>query len=564
MKRIVHSLFIISLAFGGALYGMKRELAIIDETNQPTIKWLPQDILQYIVSYCWGSGKNSLAKVDKDFNATLKNREIIFLYNPISATLQDILASMFKYAHMNDTAKLSQIVPYTQYDDGINLKNSLGMTPFHIASGHKNKEMKQLLIEYGADINILKTGGVNPLHEAVYNNDIETVTELLDAKANPNISIPETDITSLHIACEEGHAHVVSLLLGAHANIGQTNEDGKAPLHFAAYAGNTDIVEQLIKAQADINQTDNQKHTPLFIAVSRGNTSVVELLIKAGANIEQKDDTDRTPLHCAASQRFTNSAYLLIKAGADLNQKDIDGRTPLFLAAINGDMNIIELLVQAKANIHIRDKEGWTALHAAIEGGYINIVKLLTNMGADINQQVNKGKPPFYSALRYSPETAQWLIQAGADVHVLDNIGNTPLHEVASVLFGRDEHVVELVKQLIAKKVDIHKTNYAGSTALHFACASGNLKAVEILLQAGAMTTWVNDAGKKPLDCAHDALNSAHYFTGLFHNKEACNKIIKLLQEYDEKTKQLSNNGALMTNEEKKFHQDLGDFIDSL
>ena len=57
--------------------------------------------------------------------------------------------------------------------------------------------------------------------------------------------------TTLHIACERGHASIVKIV-GKNASLIATTKDGDTPLHIAAAGGNKECVETLLQLDAPL------------------------------------------------------------------------------------------------------------------------------------------------------------------------------------------------------------------------------------------------------------------------------------------------------------------------
>eukprot|EP00300_Choanocystis_sp_HF-7_P011205 c17357_g1_i4.p1 GENE.c17357_g1_i4~~c17357_g1_i4.p1 ORF type:complete len:146 (+),score=11.84 c17357_g1_i4:46-483(+) len=96
-------------------------------------------------------------------------------------------------------------------------------------------------------------------------------------------------------------------------------------LHTAALHGHTHLVQYLLGAGADINQTDQNLHTALALATWKGCTGTVHALLTAGADIEIKDRNGCTPVMLAVRWSRVEAAALLMRAGAIMTFRDENG-----------------------------------------------------------------------------------------------------------------------------------------------------------------------------------------------------------------------------------------------
>ena len=136
-----------------------------------------------------------------------------------------------------------------------------------IKAAEKGKvhKIKRVLSNFMVDKNFMSGF---PLLLASENGHKHVVQLLLDRGAEPNIADTE-GYTSLHLAALNGHNDVVLLLLDRGAEPNMINEDGVTPLIFASRYGNTEVVQFLLDRKADPNVSDQEGYTPLHIAVKK-------------------------------------------------------------------------------------------------------------------------------------------------------------------------------------------------------------------------------------------------------------------------------------------------------
>ena len=176
----------------------------------------------------------------------------------------------------------------------VNTKQPDSFTPLLLAiRAHHKKEMAELLIDWGADLNV-RLKSMTPLHY--------------------DLSRP--------IVCS-GKKQYENVIAVAHL---------------------------LIERGADINARTVWGETPVHMAVGAFDASVAQHLIQEGADVRSKDKCGQTPLHRAAfwgRRGFAEAIRKLIENGADVNATDDNGRTPLDEARRNADdREVVDLLVK--------------------------------------------------------------------------------------------------------------------------------------------------------------------------------------------------------------------------
>ena len=121
--------------------------------------------------------------------------------------------------------------------------------------------------------------------------------------------------------------------------------------------------------------------------------------------------------------------------------KDDSGNTPLIWASEAGQMHVVEYLLgvivkssdSAGQHNHINEKgyRGSTAVSRASRNGHTEVVSILTNHPG-INTNIPNLKlqfPLHVAAFRQHSSIVQVLLQSGADPHVTDLQGRTPLED---------------------------------------------------------------------------------------------------------------------------------------
>ena len=120
----------------------------------------------------------------------------------------------------------------------------------------------------------------------------------------------------------------------------------------------------------------------------------------------------------------------------ELIAKDEGGNTPLIWASEAGHTRVVEFILEQTQeepahHQHINEKgfRGSTAISRAARHGHVSIVKLLTKQSA-LNANLPNSKlqyPLHVAAFRQHSTIVQYLLRAGADPHVVDRKGKTPL-----------------------------------------------------------------------------------------------------------------------------------------
>jgi len=341
-------------------------------------------------------------------------------------------------------------------------------------------------------------------------------------KDHADVNAPEADGTSaLHWAAHQNDLEAVQLLLKAGASARTASRYGVTPMSEAALYGSGELVEALLKAGADPNTLTTERGDTVLMTASRaGNAGAVKVLLDHGANANAKENVrGQTPLMLAAAEDHPEIVKLLIAHGADpkVRSNDRDTTPPKLMAGTPA------------API---SRGGLTALVFAARQGSIESANALIDAGAEINQGDADGNNPLLVAiLNNHDELAQILIDKGADVNAANKDGRAPLFAAVDAhdvdwsdrpLVKETDKVTSLdvVKSLIEHKANVNaqltavsiikkaaqdspdRTLGVGATPFMRAARSGDVEVMKLLLDHGADPKLANKDGVTALSVA--------------------------------------------------------------
>ncbi|KAL0638686.1 B-cell lymphoma 3 protein [Maublancomyces gigas] len=280
---------------------------------------------------------------------------------------------------------------------------------------------------------------------------------------------PKDNMPALHWAAIKGHLPLVQYLLKIFP-VDLLNATGDTPLHSAALSCRTLVTEQLLLHGAVVSRTSRRGYTALTdtcrseLRNTDAAEATIRILLSHGANVHGY--ASYIPLREAILWASSRATRLLLEAGASRNAKSEEGE-PLVLTAAReeGSTEILQILLHHGADVNATNKNNNTAVMVAAGSGFLATVKILVDNGAKLN--------------------------------LVDRVGHTLFSYACRC---RNEHVIDYLVR--CDGLDINGANLGESAPVYLTVSKGYDAALEILLQRGASTDYVDDQGRSIMHIA--------------------------------------------------------------
>lgn len=406
-------------------------------------------------------------------------------------------------------------------------------------------EARKLIGSKTADVKAAQGDGMTPLHWAVYHADLETAKQLLTAGADPNAQTRNGAISPIFLACANGDAAMIRLLLDAGVSAKAAKPNGTTPLMMAAASGKVDAVKVLVEAGAPVNDKESVRgQTALMFAANLNRTEVVKYLAAHHADLnlatnvkkmervrfDQDGNVVEDKLANAAPAKpveppdpqgdlntFARAAGLktvdykpaafraragdaAARAPRRIGADFLGGMTALLYAAREGHMATVQALVEAGASINlVSHGDKMTPLVMAIINGHLDIAKYLLDRGADPNLASIGGVSPLFAVIDVQWAPKAWYPQPSVDQE------KTRYMELLQALLDKGANPNT---QLIDKPWFRSFTNDytwvdpAGATPFWRAAQSSDVNAMRLLIKHGADPKIAAKSGDTALHAA--------------------------------------------------------------
>jgi hypothetical protein len=233
--------------------------------------------------------------------------------------------------------------------------------------------------------------------------------------------------------------------------------------------GNSETVPSLAREGWDFKSSQASKllaHSPI---------EVLRDLLAAGVAPDRPDDSGHTALYYVAEHDDVEGLRALLSYGADPTVVADDGDTILIAAARAGVSDNVAELLKYHLAVNARNKKRESVMEAAVAGykserfrmgpaeeKRADVVRLLAQAGADLNVQDENGNSPLHTVSRRWPSddninVLDALIENGAHLNARNQEGDTPLMTASSA---------EMAQVLVDAGADISVRNRDGFNAL--------------------------------------------------------------------------------------------------
>ncbi|CCT67184.1 uncharacterized protein FFB20_04399 [Fusarium fujikuroi] len=390
------------------------------------------------------------------FSSRYLDRALAVAINNIDGPMVDVLlknganttrSSLSDEQRMRQALKLnnSDKIVRSLLESGADIR---GMSITHsILLYARSTASAKLLLDAGAPVNFAGAMRFTPIQQAALRNDLDMVTLLLGAGADPNLVCGDARDLLLRNNCVAENGHIpygISLAL----------------------------------------------ISPLMFAMGHHNFDMARCLLNAGATIDwpiashPKGENSRL---CRIFQWNTVHVHMLRWWRVARSWKDALPQYPGKVAA-GKICEIFEALSQPAVNLYSFAYD-WhldgTALQAAVEINDYELVRTLTHDRVDVNKTPCSDPvlPALQTAsLNGNTSLFRLLVQRGGDIHAQTAARGLTCLQAAAMLGSQE--LVELLLKMGARVDDYQRGN--NTTVLQGAVISGSIGAVRTVLHAGA------------------------------------------------------------------------------
>ena len=411
------------------------------------------------------------------------------------------------------------------------------MTALHEAIKYNRPQVCQVLLESGANPNVMAFGFTTPLHLAFSENREEMAGWLLDYGAEPfqGKLFSNDETTPFELAITRSNGRLTARMLGQDSKhpLGKKSlqkprtskrpqrgmktsaevlsQHGDELLTAAAQRGELEAVQALLSAGVSAKNSNTNCPTLLqsYSLAANDNTRnfssatnqwnrlqdqlKADYISKADANfvasLRSQEASQADKVAMMAAERWHKLLEILIKNGADFDA---------FAATAIGDTDQANRLLSANKSVaQARDCNGQTPLHWAVQADQPLMLAIWISAGTPLAATNAAGQTALHlAAANGKTEFVKALLSAHAPTDLHDTNGWTPLDAAIQKMQSDCIHL------LLSEKQVVTHPERGLSMSLHEAAAAGNVAALVAILETETNLEARNELGLTPLQVA--------------------------------------------------------------
>ncbi|ORX49345.1 ankyrin [Piromyces finnis] len=349
----------------------------------------------------------------------------------------------------------------------------------------KNKssfKIIEYLLQYNIDINFNEINGSCPLSEAVINNDKDVFNLLIKNGANINLLNFQKETPLLYLTKYKFLSkYFLAKFIDNNADVDTKDKNGDTTLMYLTKSNKASLVDFLLN-QVILNNT----FIINLITLGKNKENIddksfSQLLNKnySKININIQDKNLNTPLINACYKGYYNIVDSLLKHNADVNIDNISKDRALFMAILKNNIEIAKLLLNTgKVEMNHKNKEGDSEISVACKNNNGEMINLLIKYHSNINNINNNGLYPVHIAsINNTLDSLKALCTNNASIDVYNTIGNKCF---SLACINNNSNIIDyLIKNY---DIDYNYINYYGDTTLHQCCVLQKYDIVKFLL----------------------------------------------------------------------------------
>ena len=185
--------------------------------------------------------------------------------------------NLYRAVHIEDLDQIQRNLYWAAAD--VNQPGPDGQTALHVAAQKGSLVIVKMLLDQGADTEVLNKQGHTPLASALFARNPLVADYLLKRQASldPDALLREA------VLLGGADRDVVDFLVKQGASLDSPDAEGNTPLHLAILKGRRVVAKYLIQKGANIDSIDQSGRTPLELAIELGEDDIKQMLLKYGA-----------------------------------------------------------------------------------------------------------------------------------------------------------------------------------------------------------------------------------------------------------------------------------------